>query len=427
MLPGINLFENAQLQLKHITQRLGSQPGILEYLEKPQREITVNFPVKLDDGRIKIFTGYRIQHNNIRGPHKGGLRYHPEVTLDEVRALAMFMTWKCTVVNIPFGGAKGGVICNPKAMSLTEVERLTRRFTSELTIVIGPDRDIPAPDVNTNPQIMAWIMDTYSMNRGYSVPGVVTGKPISIGGSLGRNEATGRGCMYAIKETLKHLDYKISKDTRNGIYRIDNATASVQGFGNAGSVAARLLQEEGARIVAVSDSTGGVFKEEGLDIPALITHKQKTGSVLGYSGTQELTNKEVIELDCDILVPAALENQITHENAANIKAKIIAEAANGPTTPKADEILLDKDIFVIPDILANAGGVVVSYFEWVQSAQKLAWREKDVNQRLKEIMQRSFQEVIETGKEHGVDMRTAAYILAVQRVSEALVLRGIFP
>ena len=424
----LNPFKITQHQFDKVAKRLELKKGTHEYLRLPQRELTVNFPVKMDDGSIEVFTGYRVQHNNARGPYKGGIRYHPDVTLDEVRALSMLMTWKCALVGIPFGGAKGGVVCNPKKMSKEELERLTRRFVSEISIIIGPDRDIPAPDVYTDAQVMAWILDTYSMNKGYCVPGIVTGKPISIGGSLGRNEATGRGCMFSIIEALKHFDYKIIKEDKDN-YRIDGATVAVQGFGNVGSVAAKLLFEKGAKIIAVSDSKGGILKKGkgGLDIDKLIEHKLKTRSVSDFSGTTELKSKEILKVKCDILVPAALENQITGENADRIKAKIVAEGANGPTTPEADKILSERDIFVIPDVLANAGGVIVSYFEWVQSLQQLVWTERDVNERLKEIMQRSFRETIDAKGEYNTDMRTAAYMLAVERVSDAVTIRGIFP
>ena len=437
----INPYETAKQQLDAVAERIGLKKGIQKMLRKPQRELTVNFPVKMDDGTIHVFTGYRVQHNTTRGPSKGGIRYHPGVTLDEVRALSMWMTWKCAVVNIPFGGAKGGVICNPKVMSQKELENLTRRFASEISIIIGPEKDIPAPDVYTNPQTMAWIMDTYSMNKGYSVPGVITGKPISIGGSLGRNEATGRGCMFTIREALKDFEYRVlppnlCTNTGNGnecdgddekCYRIDKATVAVQGFGNAGTVVANLLQDKGAKIIAASDSKGGIYNKDGFDVNELIKHKNSNGSVLGFEGCEEMGNKDVLELKCDVLVPAALENQITEENADNIKAKIVAEAANGPTTPEADEILFEKKIFMIPDILANAGGVTVSYFEWVQSLQQLFWNERDVNVQLREIMTRSFADVLKISKKQNCDMRTAAYILGVNRVSEAMMIRGIFP
>jgi glutamate dehydrogenase/leucine dehydrogenase len=383
----------------------------------PERELTVYFPVRMRDGHIRVFTGHRVQHNTARGPAKGGIRYHPEVTLDEVRALASWMTWKCAVVGIPFGGGKGGVQCNPKEMNIHELESLTRRYATELVAFIGPDRDIPAPDVYTNPQVMAWIMDTYSMAKGHAITGVVTGKPLSIGGSLGRNEATGRGCVFVIDEAAKHLNMKLA-----------GARAVVQGFGNAGSIAARLLAaEHGVKVIAVDDSTGGTFNANGLDMQALLQHKEKTGSVKGFSGGDSISNDEMMSLDCEILIPAALENSITAENAGRIKARIIAEAANGPTTPEADRILYNNGVFLLPDILANAGGVTVSYFEWVQDNYSFFWKEKDVNSNLQDIMVRSFTEVLETSKKYNIDMRRAAFVLAVNRVAEAIRVRGIFP
>ncbi len=440
----LNPFKIAQQQLDKVAGLLNLKKGIHEYLRYPHRELTVNFPVKMDNGDIKEFTGYRVQYNNARGPCKGGIRYHWNVSLDEVRALAAWMTWKTAVVGIPYGGAKGGVICNPKEMSMGELERLTRRFTAEISPIIGPERDIPAPDVYTDAQTMAWIMDTYSMIKGYSVPGVVTGKPLHIGGSLGRNEATARGCMFTIREALKKMDYKVISpevwnnkcetnendncdgDEGNG-FMIDEATVAVQGFGNAGSIAATLLSEKGAKVIAVSDSKGGIINKDGLDVNDVIGHKAKTGSVTGFDGTEKLEPKQVLEVECDVLVPAALENQITGENVDNLKTKIVAEAANGPTTPEADRILFDKKIMVLPDILANAGGVTVSYFEWVQGLQSFFWSERDVNCRLKEIMVRSFDDVYKMSQKNNVDMRTGAYMLAVDRVAEAIKYRGIFP
>lgn len=383
----------------------------------PERELTVYFPVRLRDGHIRIFTGHRVQHSTARGPAKGGIRYHPEVTLDEVRALASWMTWKCAVVGIPFGGGKGGVQCNPKEMNMQELENLTRRYATELVMFIGPERDIPAPDVYTNPQVMAWIMDTYSMAKGYVVSGVVTGKPLSIGGSKGRNEATGRGCIFVIAEAANHLKMKLF-----------GTRAVVQGFGNAGSVAARLLAaEHGVKIIAVNDSTAGVFNRNGLDISALLEHKEKTGSVKGFAGADSIRNDELLALECEVLIPAALENAITAENAGKINARIIGEAANGPTTPEADRILYEKGVLVLPDILANAGGVTVSYFEWVQDNYSFFWKEKDVNANLQEVMVKAFSEVLEASKKYKIDMRRAAYVLAVDRVTEAIRVRGIFP
>jgi glutamate dehydrogenase (NAD(P)+) len=391
--------------------------GLRNRAKFPERELTVNFPVKLRDGRIQIFTGHRVQHNTARGPAKGGIRYHPGVTLDEVKALASWMTWKCAVVGIPFGGGKGGVKCNPKEMNMDELEHMTRRYASELTGFIGPERDIPAPDVYTTPQTMAWIMDTYSMHKGYSVPGVVTGKPLSIGGSKGRNEATGRGCVYTIAEAAKHLNLKL-----NG------ATAVVQGFGNAGSVAAKLLAaEHGTKIIAVSDSTGGAYNKNGLDMLALLAYKEKTGKVKGFPGSEDIGNDDLLALKCDVLLPAALENAITDKIAPKVNTRIVAEAANGPTTPEADRILYEKEVFMLPDILANAGGVTVSYFEWVQDNYSFFWKEKDVNDNLREVMVTSFAEVLQTAQKHKIDMRRAAYVLAVERVAEAIRVRGIYP
>jgi len=381
-----------------------------------ERELTVHFPVKMDDGTVKIFTGFRVIHNDIRGPAKGGIRYHPEVTLDEVRALAALMTLKTAVVNIPYGGAKGAVICNPKTLSQGELERLTRRYAAEITILIGPESDIPAPDVGTNPQIMAWIMDTYSMGKGYCVPAVVTGKPIEIGGSKGRFEATGRGCMITTLLAAKH--FKINAK---------EATVAVQGAGNVGATAAKLLSKEGCRVIAVSDSKSGVYNPKGLDIDSLLQYKKETGSVNGFKDSETITNAELLGLQCDILLPAALENQIVKTNADSIKAKVIIEGANGPTTSEADKILGGKGIVIIPDILANAGGVVVSYLEWVQGLQSFFWDEPEVNTYLQKIMTNAFAEVLEISQRNKADMRTAAYMLSIRRVAEAIATRGIFP
>jgi len=385
-------------------------------LRAPKRELTVNFPVRMDDGSVELFTGYRVQYNLSRGPAKGGIRYHQDVTLDEVRALAMWMTWKSAVVNIPFGGAKGGVICNPKEMSLRELENLTRRYTTEISIIISPEEDIPAPDVGTNPQVMAWIMDTYSMHRGYSVPAIVTGKPLSIGGSLGRVEATARGCMITTLEALRHRGMD-PKDVK----------VVVQGYGNAGSIAAILMHEQGSTIVAANDTGGGIYNPKGFDPNEVLRHKQETGSVAGFPDTDSVTNEELLELECDVLVPAALENAITGKNADRIKAKIITEAANGPTAPEADRILESKGVLVIPDILANAGGVTVSYFEWVQDIQAFFWSEDQINSRLKEIMINSFRDVLSTSLEKKISMRLAAQVLAIGRVAEANDTRGLYP
>ncbi|HXU13214.1 MAG TPA: Glu/Leu/Phe/Val dehydrogenase, partial [Candidatus Binatia bacterium] len=364
----------------------------------------------------KVFEGYRVQHNLARGPAKGGIRYHPSVTLDEVKALASWMTWKCATVNIPYGGGKGGVICDPKNMSLRELENMTRRYASEISIIIGPERDIPAPDVYTNAQTMAWIMDTYSMTVGATQLGVVTGKPLQIGGSQGRAEATARGVQFVTREACRERSISLK-----------GAKVAVQGFGNAGSVAARLLSEDGASIIAVSDSSGGILNPKGLNIPAVLAHKETTGSLRGFRDADTISNDRLLELECDILVPAALENQITLANAGKIRAKIVAEAANGPTTPGADEILHKNGVFLIPDILANAGGVTVSYFEWVQSLQAFFWEEAQVNHHLEKVMTRAFNEVLSIAKKFNVHMRAAAYILAVGRVAEATRIRGIYP
>lgn len=439
-----NPYEIAKQQIEIAAKKAGIDEAMVEWLKKPRRELTVNFPVKMDDGSTKIFTGYRVQHSMARGPCKGGIRYHPDVTLDEVRALAIWMTMKTAVVGIPYSGAKGGVICNPKEMSQGELERLTRRYTSEISIIIGPERDIPAPDVYTNPQTMAWIMDTYSMNKGYAVPAVVTGKPLSIGGSQGRAEATGRGVMFTVREALKHLNYKVlapnnwhkkvevgevniaDGDEGTG-YRIDGATVAVQGFGNVGYVSANLLRRKGAKVIAASDSKGGVLNPEGLDIDKLIEYKRRTGSVLGFKGTEKIAGKDLLELECDVLIPAALENQITKDNADNIKAKIVAEGANGPTTPEADKIFFEKNVFLIPDVLANAGGVVVSYFEWVQGLQQHFWSEREINVKLRDIMIDAFNRVLKVSKDKKVNMREAAYILALKEVVDAIKIRGIYP
>ncbi len=414
--PAINPWAVAQRQFDLAAERLNLDPGLRRVLRQPRRELTVHFPVKMDDGSVQVLTGYRVQHNLGRGPAKGGIRYHQDVTLDEVKALAMWMTWKCAVVAIPYGGGKGGVVVDPKKLSAKEVEGLTRRFTTEIEVLIGPERDIPAPDVNTNAQVMAWMMDTYSMHQGYTVPGVVTGKPISLGGSEGRNEATGRGAVFTIIEAAQHLGLDLS-----------TATVAVQGFGNAGSIAARLMAELGARILAVSDSTGGIRSLQGLDIDKVIAWKKEHGTVQGFPGATDITNAEVLETECDVLIPAALENQITSNNAGRIRAKIVAEAANGPTTPEADIELHRRGIFLIPDILCNAGGVTVSYFEWVQDLNRDHWTEAVVNEKLRIIMTKAFGEVIRISQREQCDMRTAAYLLAVQRVADATSMRGLYP
>ena len=412
----INAWEVAQRQFDLAAERLNLDPGLRAILREPRRALTVHFPVKMDDGSVRVFTGYRVQHNLGRGPAKGGIRYHQDVTLDEVKALAMWMTWKCAVVGIPYGGGKGGVIVDPKKLSMKELEALTRRYTTEISVLIGPERDIPAPDVNTNAQVMAWMMDTYSMHVGYTVPGVVTGKPISLGGSEGRNEATARGCVFTIVDAAAYLGMDLAK-----------ATVVVQGFGNAGSIAARLMADEGSTVIAVSDTGGAIVKRDGLDVARVINWKKEHGTVVGFPGSETITNAELLELPCDILIPAALENQLTAANAGRIRAKIVAEAANGPTTPEADVILHANGVFMLPDILANAGGVTVSYFEWVQDLNRDHWSEAIVNAKLKEIMDRSFAEVLTMSQNASVDMRTAAYLVAVKRVADTTALRGLYP
>ena len=411
-----SVYETAVRQLQAAADKLGIDEGVYQILRRPKRELTVNFPVEMDSGEVQVFTGYRVQHNLASGPGKGGIRYHPDVTLDEVRALAMWMTWKCAVAGIPYGGAKGGVTCQPKVMSNRELERLTRRYATEISIMIGQDQDIPAPDINTNAQTMAWFMDTISMHRGITVPGVVTGKPLSIGGTLGRVEATGRGVMIAAREAASQIGLAL-----------DGARVAVQGYGNVGYYAARLLAEQGCTLVGVADSTSGLYSDIGLDADALRQYKDTNGSFAGYTGVDRISPQELLELPCDILVPAAIEGQVTAANADKIKARIIVEGANGPTTPEADAILYDKGILVVPDILANAGGVVVSYFEWVQNIQHYFWDLDDVNQQMESIMVRSFAEVTQLAREEGVSMRDAAMLLAVGRVVEAMRVRGVYP
>ncbi len=411
-----NPFAIAQQQFNLAADYLRLDSGTRALLGDCTRELTVRFPVRMDDGQVHTFTGYRVQHSVLRGPAKGGIRFHPDVTLDEVKALAMWMTWKCAVVGIPFGGAKGGVICDPRNMSPNEIEHITRRYTSEISILIGPQKDIPAPDVNTNPQVMAWLMDTYSMQAGYSIPPVVTGKPLSIGGSEGRNEATGRGVMIVTLQALAHKGIKPS-----------DASVVVQGYGNVGSNAARALAGQGCTVVAVSDQYGGIYDPNGLDLAALDAHVRETRSVVGFAGAQAISNDDLLTLPCTVLVPAALENQLTEENAPEVHARIVVEGANGPTTPEADRIMYDRGIMVVPDILANAGGVTVSYFEWVQGLQSFLWKESEVNDRLGDIMIRSFNEVLHVAESRQVTMRIGAYILAVDKVVRALEVRGIYP
>ena len=410
------VYGMALQQFNSAADRLGIDDGSRRILSQAKRELTVHFPVKMDSGEVQVFTGHRVQHSLARGPGKGGIRYHPDVTLDEVKALAMWMTWKCAVTGIPYGGAKGGVTCQPKSMSIGELERLTRRYASEISILIGPDRDIPAPDVNTDGQVMAWIMDTVSMHQGINVPGVVTGKPISVGGTVGRVEATGRGVMLTAREAA----------LRKGM-SLEGARVVVQGYGNAGYHAARLLAQLGCKLIAASDSTSTVYAETGLDPEAIKSHKEANRSFAGYEGANAISPDELLELPCDILIPAALEGQITGANADRLNAGIIVEAANGPTTPDADAILFDRGVTVIPDILANAGGVVVSYFEWVQDIQRYFWGADDVNGRLESVMVRSFSEVTDLAQREGVDMREAALMLAVERVVQTIQDRGVYP
>ncbi len=410
-----NPLLSAEARLDNAAKLLGLDDGILKVLRSPSRELTVHIPVMLDDGRIEVFTGYRVQHSIARGPAKGGIRYAPDVTLDEVRALASWMTWKCAVTNLPFGGAKGGIICDPNLLSPGELERMTRRYTAQLYEFIGPEIDVPAPDVNTNEQTMAWLMDTYSMRAGHTETAVVTGKPIDLGGSRGRTEATGRGCMVVTQEAMKRL----------GLERA-SARVVIQGFGNVGGMAARLMSRAGFKIIAIVEYDGTVYNEKGLDIRALAEHRKKTGSILEFPEGQDLSRDEGLYLDTDVLMPAARENVITSENAHKLRCKILCEGANGPSTHLADPILRDKGIFVIPDILANAGGVTVSYFEWVQDRMGYFWNEQLVNDRMEEIMINSFRDVVAYAEKHAVDNRTAAYMLALDRVAFAIKLRGIY-
>jgi glutamate dehydrogenase (NAD(P)+) len=411
-----NPYHMAVAQFEAAADRLHLAQDMRAILSVPKRELTVNFPVRMDDGSVRMFTGYRVQHNINRGPAKGGIRYDANVSLDEVRALAMWMTWKCAVVDIPFGGAKGGVIVDPKPLSSAEVERLTRRYATEISILIGPSSDIPAPDVNTNAQIMAWIMDTYSMHRGYSVPAVVTGKPLAIGGSEGRNEATATGVVEVVKMAASDMRMPLG-----------SARIAIQGFGNAGAIAAELFAAEGARVVAVSDRQGAAYDERGLDINSLMQFKKERGTVVGFPGSQRLGVQDVLEVPCDVLVPAATEGVITAENASRVQARLIAEAANGPTTPEADAQLFERGVQVIPDILANAAGVTVSYFEWVQDIQSFFWTPEEIGQKLSHIMQKAYTGVAKIAQDESCDMRTAANMVAIKRVAEATQLRGVYP
>ena len=411
-----NAYEAAMENFDLAAEALELDNDVRCMIKYPERVLTVVLPVRMDNGKIHCFQGYRVQHSTSRGPAKGGIRYHPHVTLDEVKALATWMTWKCAVVNIPFGGGKGGVTCNPKEMSQIEIEHLTRRYASAILPLIGPAQDIPAPDVYTNSQVMAWIMDTYSMTKGYPIPGVVTGKPIALGGSLGRNEATGRGVFNTLESACEHLGIPMK-----------GARVVVQGFGNAGSIAAQLLHANQACVIAVSDSKGCVHNPKGLDIPKVMAHKEATGSVVGFAGSESITAEQLLSLNCEILIPAALENAVQGENAESLHTKIVAEAANGPLTPEADRILEAKGVFIIPDILCNAGGVTVSYFEWVQDEQHLFWEAQDVYNRLERVMKTSFNDVLKIHLTHKVGMRTAANMLGISRVAEATKLRGLYP
>jgi len=410
-----NPFEAMMSRFDRAAELLDLEPGIYKVLRHAEKEITISIPVMMDNGEVEVFTGYRVLYNTSRGPAKGGIRFDMNVTQDEVKALAAWMTWKCAAVNIPFGGAKGGVICDPLKMSVGELERLTRRYTAGIINTLGPDSDVPAPDVNTNERVMAWVMDTYSMHVGHTTTAVVTGKPVEMGGSLGRREATGRGCMFVTREALKQL----------GIPML-GATVAVQGFGNVGSVAADLLAKQGLKIVAIGDRTGGYHNKNGIDVPAALAHVRQHKTLEGFTGGESITNEQLLTLPVDVLLPAALENVITSKNAGRIQAKIICEGANGPTTAGADAILEEKGIFVIPDILANAGGVTVSYFEWVQDRGGYFWTEETVNNRLEDIMTQSFNAVLSLSKQHKVNMRTAAYMLAISRVATVHKLRGIY-
>lgn len=411
----INPFEAMMSRFDLAAQKLHLDDGLYQFLRHPRREVTVYIPVFMDTGRLQVFVGYRVQHNISRGPSKGGIRFAPDVTIDEVKALAAWMTWKCAVVNIPFGGAKGGVVCDPSQMSTGELERLTRRYTAELYDFLGPEKDVPAPDVNTNEQIMAWVMDTYSMHARRTVTGVITGKPVELGGSEGRREATGRGITIIIHEACRKLGMSPGE-----------TMAAIQGFGNVGATTAQLLHTQGYKVIAVSDIRSGIFHPDGLDIPRVMEHHRRNRSLEGYGEADRVTNQELLELPCEILVPAATENQITSRNASRVQAKVIVEGANGPTTAKADEILEGKGVFVIPDILANAGGVTVSYFEWVQDRQGYFWKESVVNERLADYMTAGFRDVVRYSEAHNVNMRIASYMLAIDRVARGTRLRGIY-
>jgi glutamate dehydrogenase (NAD(P)+) len=411
-----NPFDIARTQLRRVGDTFGIDDNLINVLSNCKKAVEVSVPTQMDDGTTSVFTGYRVTHNIARGPSKGGIRYHPDVTLDEVKALAMWMTWKCALANIPFGGAKGGVVVDPKVLSRRELERMTRRFTSEIINEIGPEKDIPAPDVGTDSRVMAWIFDTYSMNKGHSVLGVVTGKPLAIGGSLGRMEATARGALYVLRGAARKRELSLS-----------GASVAIQGFGNVGSYLARFVAQDGAKVVAISDSSGGVHNPNGIDVEAAIAHKREHGTLGGLRETERISNDDLLLLDCDVLAPCALEQVINESNADRIRARIVVEGANGPVTPGADEILEQSGVLLLPDILANAGGVIVSYFEWVQGLQEYFWREDEVNAKLNDIVTRAFNETWATYEARQTSMRTAAYGLAVQRVAEATVTRGIYP
>ena len=411
-----NPFQIARQQLRRVADIFEIDDRLVNVLQECKKALIVSVPVSMDDGSTRAFEGYRVTHNVARGPSKGGIRYHPDVTLDEVKALAMWMTWKCALMNIPFGGAKGGIVCNPKELSRGELERMTRRFTSEIINEIGPEKDIPAPDVGTDGTVMAWIFDTYSMNKGHSVLGVVTGKPLNVGGSLGRLEATARGCLYTIQEAVRKRELSM-----------EGLSVAVQGFGNVGSYLAKFLVEEGSTVVAVSDSGAGLYNPKGIDVSAALAHKQETGTLRGLRGADEVTNEELLLVDCDVLAPCALEQVITQDNADKIKATIICEGANGPVTPMADDILEERNVLVLPDILANAGGVVVSYFEWVQGLQEYFWKEPEVNSKLRDIVTRAFNETWQVAQERQIAMRPASYGVAVGRVADATTTRGLYP
>lgn len=410
-------YEVAHHQFQLVADYVGLNDDIRQYLSMPQRELIVHFPVEMDDGHMRVFTGFRVHHNTAKGPTKGGIRYHPDVTLDECRALAMWMTWKCALMDLPYGGAKGGVILDPGTLSRRELEKMTRRYATEISLLIGPERDIPAPDVGTNAQVMAWIMDTYSMHKGYSIPAVITGKPVAVGGTVGREYATGLGVTYVTRAVLRHRMGKTLEDV----------TVAVQGFGNVGSWTARSMHERGARIVAVSDKYGGIYEKNGLDLRRLQNHVAETGSVVGFPGADAITNAELLELPVDVLVPAAMEGQITRENAPRIRAKMVAEGANGPTTPEADQILEDNGVVVVPDILCNAGGVVVSYFEWVQGLQSFFWDESEVRRQMESKLLNNLDAVINICTQRDCSLRMGAYVIAVERIAEAIMVRGFYP